>query len=177
MDERLTKDAWVRHGLATLAAKGANGLKVGALAAALGVSRGSFYWHFRDIADFKAELLRSWQESATDQVIRDIEADWNKPDRLRNLLERAFSRRPALDISVRSWAETDESVRAVVAAIDGQRIDYVARLMEASGVVSQTARNRATFVYWAYLGQAQAVGNSLSLGPDALDDMSRLLAQ
>ena len=44
------------------------------MATALKVSRGSFYWHFRDIADFRSQILRSWQERTTDQVIRELEA-------------------------------------------------------------------------------------------------------
>src|ERR1700724_2716783 len=62
MNERLTKDDWITHGLRTLANDGANALKVGPMATKLKVSRGSFYWHFSDIADFRAQLLRSWQE-------------------------------------------------------------------------------------------------------------------
>jgi AcrR family transcriptional regulator len=175
MDDRLTRTAWIEHGLRTLAATGPGGLKVGALSAGLNVSRGSFYWHFRDIAHFKAELLTSWRERATDQVIRDLEADRGEPDRLKHLLKRAFSERTALDRAVRSWAESDKDVEAVVAAIDVQRVDYVAGLIEASGIGRRTARSRATFVYWAYLGQAVAVGSRLSIAPSAIDDLSELL--
>ncbi len=70
MTERLSKSDWIAHGLRSLTKDGANALKVGPLAQALKVSRGSFYWHFRDIADFHAQLLQSWQESSTDQVIQ-----------------------------------------------------------------------------------------------------------
>jgi AcrR family transcriptional regulator len=69
MNNRLTKPDGLRHGLRTLANDGTNALKVGPMAAKLKVSRGSFYWHFRNIADFRSQLLRSWQERSTDQVI------------------------------------------------------------------------------------------------------------
>ena len=62
--DRLTRSAWLDHGLRTLARQGADALKVGPLATALNVSRGSFYWHFKDIADFRTQLLQSWQELA-----------------------------------------------------------------------------------------------------------------
>ena len=74
MDDRLTKSDWIDHGLRTLASDGANALKVGPMAAKLEVSRGSFYWHFRDIADFRSQVLRNWQERMTDQVIKDLES-------------------------------------------------------------------------------------------------------
>ena len=65
MDDRLTKSDWIEHGLRTLASDSANALKVGPMATRLKVSRGSFYWHFRDIADFRSQVLQCWQERAT----------------------------------------------------------------------------------------------------------------
>src|SRR5262245_11666083 len=91
MNDRLTASDWIAHGLRTLAREGPNALKAGPMAAALNVSRGSFYWHFRDIADFRAQLLRSWQETSTDQVIRELDARAGEPDRLKDLLRRAFA--------------------------------------------------------------------------------------
>jgi AcrR family transcriptional regulator len=52
MNGHLTKSDWIEHGLRTLASDGANALKSGPMATPLKVSRGSFYWHFRDIARF-----------------------------------------------------------------------------------------------------------------------------
>ena len=60
MQDQLSKDDWIAQGLRTLAREGANALKVGPMSARLKVSRGSFYWHFRDIADFRVQVLRSW---------------------------------------------------------------------------------------------------------------------
>ena len=74
MDDRLTKSVCIEHGLRTLASGGANALKVGPMAKQLKVSRGSFYWHFRDIADFRSQVLQCWQERTTEQVIRNLEA-------------------------------------------------------------------------------------------------------
>ena len=68
MDVRLTKQDWINSGLRTLATEGASALKVGAMAAALGVSRGSFYWHFKDFADFRAR--NCWVAGAIGQSTR-----------------------------------------------------------------------------------------------------------
>jgi len=90
MSDRLTKSDWIDHGLRTLANDGPNGLKVGPMSATLKVSRGSFYWHFRDIADFRSQILRSWQERMTNQVIQEV-AGKAEPDRLRHLLKPAWT--------------------------------------------------------------------------------------
>lgn len=154
MDDRLTKPDWIKHGLDTLTARGASALKVGAMAQALGVSRGSFYWHFRDIGDFRAQLLQAWRERGTDRVIRDLEAGKGGPDRLRQLMRGAFGQRRGLDEAIRAWAAQDRNVATAVAAVDARRIAYIARMLAASGVEARTAGSRATFMYWAYLGRS-----------------------
>ena len=175
VDDRLTKSDWIDHGLRTLAGQGANALKVGAMSAKLKVSRGSFYWHFRDIADFRSQLLQSWQERTTDQVIQDIEAQKAEPVRLKHLLKRTFGLRRNLDRAIRSWAAEDKDVAAIVASVDAGRVAYIANLMAAVGVEKQRAFSRATFLYWAYLGQAIVMdpGHS-SIAAQALDDICAL---
>src|SRR5882724_9590205 len=153
MNDRLTKDDWITHGLRTLAKDGANALKVGPMATKLRVSRGSFCWHFRDIADFRAQLLRSWQERSTEQVIRDLDARKAEPDRLKNFMKRVFAARRDLDRAVRSWAADDEEAARIVAAVDARRVAYIAKMLVGASVESKQALGRAAFLYWAYLGQ------------------------
>jgi len=175
MDDRLTKSAWIDHGLRTLASDGANALKVGPMAAKLEVSRGSFYWHFRDIADFRSQVLRSWQERMTDQVIKDLESAKAQPDRLKHLVKRAFVEKPRLDRAIRSWAAEDEEVATIVATVDARRVAYIAKLLVAAGVESRRASPRAAFMYWAYLGQAVVMDpRHASIPVSALDDISDL---
>jgi AcrR family transcriptional regulator len=175
MTDRLSKTDWIRQGLRTLATDGANALKVGPMSTALEVSRGSFYWHFRDIADFRSQLLRSWQERSTDQVIRELEAQNAEPGRLKHLLKRALATKRGLDRAIRSWAAEDEDVAKVVAAVDDRRVAYIARMLVASGVESRQAHPRAAFMYWAYLGQTMVMDpRHSSLSPAAIDDISDL---
>jgi AcrR family transcriptional regulator len=175
MDDRLTKIDWIRHGLRTLAKDGANALKVGPMSTALNVSRGSFYWHFRDIADFRSQLLRSWQERSTDQVIEELEAQKTEPGRLGHLLKRALITKRGLDRAIRSWAAEDQVVAKVVATVDDRRVSYITRMLVAAGVESRQAHPRAAFMYWAYLGQTMVMDpRHSSLSPAAIDDISDL---
>jgi len=175
MNDRLTKSDWIRHGLQTLAREGANALKVGPMAAKLKVSRGSFYWHFRDIADFRSQILESWQEHTTDQIIQELEAEKAEPDRLKHLMRRALKAKPRLDRAIRSWAAADEDVATIVASVDARRVTYIAKLLAAAGVESRKALPRAAFMYWAYLGQAIVMDPRHStLSATAVDDISDL---
>ena len=173
MSERLTTSDWLRHGLKALALEGPGGLKVGPLAEKLKVSRGSFYWHFRDIADFKAQLLQAWQASGTDQVIQDLETR-AEPERLKSLMRRAFRGKRTLERAVRAWAAHDPEVAAVVAAVDERRMAYIAGLLVAAGVEPAPARQRTAFLYWAYLGQALVADRHAALPPAAMDAISEL---
>jgi AcrR family transcriptional regulator len=175
MTDRLTKSDWLKQGLRTLAAEGPNALKVGPMAEKLKVSRGSFYWHFRDVADFRSELLKSWQEHSTDRVIQELEANKDQPDRLNHLMKRAFNVRRDLDSAIRSWATDDGDVARVVAAVDSDRVAYIAKMLVAAGVDSQRARWRAAFLYWAYLGQPIVMDPRLAaITAAAIDDFTEL---
>jgi AcrR family transcriptional regulator len=175
MDDRLAKSDWIDEGLRTLAAEGANAIKVGRMAERLGVSRGSFYWHFRDIADLREQMLASWRERATEQVIDQLEAAKGAPDRLRNLMRRAFVGKRRLDRAVRAWGAEDPAVAKAVAAVDARRIAYIAKMLTAAGVGNRRASSRAAFMYWAYLGQAVAMDpRSARIPASAMDDIAEL---
>ncbi len=175
MDDRLTKLDWIERGLHTLAREGANALKVGPMATQLRVSRGSFYWHFHDIADFKSQVLQCWQERATEQVIRDLEAAKAEPDRLKLLMRRAYVTKRRLERAIRSWAAEDKDVAATVAAVDTRRVSYIAKMLVAAGVESRRALPRAAFMYWAYLGQPIVMDRRhASIPVSALDEISDL---
>jgi AcrR family transcriptional regulator len=175
MTDRLDKSDWIRHGLSTLARDGAHALKVGPMAARLKVSRGSFYWHFRDIGAFRDELLRAWQDRLTDQVIRELDARQGEPGLLRQLLHSAYASDRRLDRAIRAWAAEERRVAAVVAAVDAKRVSRIARLLVDAGVERARARHRAAFLYWAFLGQVAVMdAGSASLPPAALDEIATL---
>jgi AcrR family transcriptional regulator len=173
MSDRLNKSEWIEHGLRTLAKDGANALKVGPMSAKLKVSRGSFYWHFRDLADFRSQILRHWQERVTDHVIQELEARKGEPDRLRYLM--ALGPPHRLERAVRAWATQDKEVAKVVASDDARRVAYIASLLVAAGVESQQALDRAIFLYWAFLGQAAVMNpRHSSIAASTLGNISKL---
>mgnify|MGYP001820637128 CR=1 FL=1 len=63
---RLTKEAWINAGLSALKEHGPDALKAEALARRLGTTKGSFYWHFKDIPAYHDALLDVWLASAVD---------------------------------------------------------------------------------------------------------------
>lgn len=183
MDDQLTKDrltrsAWLDHGLRILARQGADALKVGALATGLNVSRGSFYWHFKDISEFRLQLLRRWQERTTDQVIEGIDASIVGAARLTHLMKLAFNEDRSLDRAIRAMASTDADVAKMVASVDARRVGYMAKWLIEAGVESQRALPRAEFLYWAYIGQSAVMHPRHSAITELdVDDLSALFTR
>jgi AcrR family transcriptional regulator len=154
MNDQLSAKDWLDQGLKALANRGFTALKAEPLAKAMGVSRGSFYWHFADIAAFHAAILARWHEVAAEQIIANVEAASNHENPLALLLRRVFGERLMLERAVRTWASVDPAARAAVQAIDRRRLSYVEGLLTQSGLSAETARTRAQILYWAFLGFA-----------------------
>ena len=154
MADQLSAKDWLDQGLKALAQHGFTALKAEPLAKAMGVSRGSFYWHFADVEAFHTAILRHWREVAAERIIADVEAAADNDNPLQLLLRRVFGERLALENAVRSWATVDPAARAAVQAIDRRRLTYVENLFRASGFSPDVARARAQILYWAFLGFA-----------------------
>ncbi|MCK1388369.1 TetR/AcrR family transcriptional regulator [Bradyrhizobium sp. 21] len=175
MTEQLSADDWIQEGLKALAKSGFTALKADPLAKAMGVSRGSFYWHFADLGAFHAALLKRWREIAAEQIIADVEAASDEP--LKALLRRTFGARLDLERAVRNWAAFDAAAQTAVRAIDRRRLDYIEGLLEKRGLDTAAARARAQILYWTFLGFA------LSSPPvpaarlqDLLDEILRMVS-
>src|SRR6185369_7230305 len=154
MSDQLSARDWLDLGLKTLARDGFTALKAEPLAKAMRVSRGSFYWHFADIAAYHAAILKHWRDIAAERIIDDVEAASKDEDPLALLLRRVFGERLMLERAVRTWASVDPAARAAVQAIDRRRLNYVEGLLAQSGLAAELARARAQILYWAFLGFA-----------------------
>ncbi|RXH40752.1 TetR/AcrR family transcriptional regulator [Bradyrhizobium zhanjiangense] len=152
MTEQLSADDWIKEGLKALARSGFTALKADPLAKVMGVSRGSFYWHFADLGAFHAALLKRWREIAAEQIIADVEAGSDEP--LNALLRRSFGARLDLERAVRNWAAFDAAAQGAVRAIDRRRLDYIEALLKQRGLDPAMAQARSQILYWTFLGFA-----------------------
>lgn len=167
MKDSLDRSAWVSAGLAALADKGLDAVRVERLAADLKVTKGSFYWHFRDRADLLAMMVEAWRTSATADIITRVEARATAPaDRLKALFTTVLRADGRLEMAMRDWAARDAGVGAVVAETDARRVAYVEALFAAIGVPGAEAVARARFAYQALLGHFR-------MGAGAADERAR----
>ena len=154
MTERLTAADWIDFALKALAREGFDALKADALARKLGISRGSFYWHFTDLSTFHARVIEHWKQAATEAIIVDIERYRLPEQRFDALLHHAFGHGALLEIRMRTWAENNVQAQRAVSDIDRRRREYIEHLLVEAGVAPTLAATRAQLVYWTYLGAA-----------------------
>jgi AcrR family transcriptional regulator len=171
-DKRLGPAEWVNAGLKALAKSGFSVLKADTLANRLGISRGSFYWHFADVSAFHAAILRRWRKIALENIITEL--DSTTDDRLETLMRRAFAGGSGIERAVRAWATADGRARAAVEAVDAERIRYLRKLLIDAGVHPSVAGPRARIMNWTYLGFALS---SDKLDHDSLKYVIRDLSQ
>jgi AcrR family transcriptional regulator len=170
MTQTLSKSDWLKQGLRTLAAEGFGALKADRLAKSLKVSRGSFYWHFRDLKSFHTALLDEWSRRAASQIIAEIEQAASGAERLKALMRRSVTANRDTERAVRAWAIHNPEVAKRLEAVDKERSKYVEKLLLSAGVTPAQAHARAVFIKWAYLGNMfLGDGRSNSLTPRDMD--------
>lgn len=143
-------------GLETLAENGPEALKAARLARRLGVTTGSFYWHFGCVADFQSELLEYWKEGVIAGLIDEAKAKANaqKPAKVlielrKRILESGVHR---YDAAIRIWARTDPRVRDTLRDTDEVRATFLEETLRKSGLSKQEARDRASLIGAAWRG-------------------------
>jgi AcrR family transcriptional regulator len=143
--KQLSREAWLDEALRALDEGGLGGVKVLPLARRLGVSRGSFYWHFRDREDLLRSLLDYWDTELTDAVIeRAAELRGDARERLWALMQEVVERRQGrYDPAVRAWALHAPVAAAVVRRVDRKRLSFLKRLFKEMGFGQEQAEARA----------------------------------
>ena len=130
----MSQEAWLQQALDTLAEDPAH-LRIDELATRLGVSKGSFYWHFRNREDFVHRLASYWRDQYTLVVIGAVSsADGSPEERLRLLLTQILAERYArYDLAVRAWARLEPGILPVIREVDELRIKTLRRLFREMG--------------------------------------------
>jgi AcrR family transcriptional regulator len=161
--ERLDREAWVRAGLDALERGGTPAVSAVALARALGVTRGSFYWHFDSRDELLRAVLETWEREHSDAVLDALGAVTDPRERLRLLLGAATSKPPSLFIRLLEAQGAEPAVAEVLGRSRERRVAFLAKAFRDCGIAPAAARRRALAVYAMYVGLAQLVSGEEEL--------------
>src|SRR5215471_1798237 len=154
---RLTREDWVTAALGAIADGGLAAVGVEPIAARLGATKGSFYWHFENRAALLEAAINRWEKETTTDVVAEITAARDAPSSqfrrlVAGVIERAERDRvgPALLASA-----AHPAVAPALERVTAARLDLIATVFQRLGFPAAEARQRALLAYSAYLGHGQ----------------------
>ena len=181
-DASLSVSDWVAAGTDILAEENVRGVQIPALCQRLGVTKGSFYWHFGSLADLLRRLLEHWRQRATLDIIGRLTGTrMEAAETLRILLalpRKSRSRTAAaLEASVRDWARRDDEAARAVHEVDQLRLRFFEQMFRARGFEGKELTARAYVAYCMMLGDSILHATLAEAVPDQLylDAAERIL--
>jgi AcrR family transcriptional regulator len=154
---KLTRDDWASAALAAIAEGGLAAVAVEPLAARLGATKGSFYWHFANREALLEAALATWEEKTTTAVLAQV--DQGPPDpteQLRLLIKLVIDIAESDPVGLTLLAHASHPVVGpALQRVTRARIEGTVAIFLKLGFRPAQARRRALLAYSAYLGHEQ----------------------
>ena len=129
---RLSPEKWLNAGMEALVAAGPSALAAEPLARRLGTTKGSFYWHFKDVPAFQDAVLQEWRGKALGHVVALLQERGEADQRLRKFGRDVLN--DGVEANLRIWANGDTRVRSVLEEVDAERLRYLTQLLAGLGL-------------------------------------------
>ncbi|HKO59318.1 MAG TPA: helix-turn-helix domain-containing protein [Thermoanaerobaculia bacterium] len=142
---------WEEAALDMIAAGGLRSVAIPALAETLGVTKGSFYWHFDSLDALVAASLARWEE-ADENAIEELEQIEDPARRLEAAFEEAMQLTRAQALYVALTATPETIVAQTLKRVSKRRINFLTAAFRELGLDAREAKERALLTYTAYLG-------------------------
>ncbi len=153
---RLSAADWAHGALDLIAEQGVAAVAVEPLARRLGVTKGSFYWHFPSREALLRATLEHWEQVEQESVFGKLEAIPDPRERLRQLFHLvAYEVRPHIIHSELLKALDHPVVKPVMERVTKRRMDYLTASYRQAGLGRTEAQHRARLTYTAYVGFLQ----------------------
>ena len=179
MKPNLSPTDWIKASFRALTSGGPQAIRAESIARALNVSKGSFYWHFKDVPALKQAMLDHWAKTATQDIIDLVEAEAKDSKSRLHLLVRVSTALPIdqyggalAEAAIRDWARYDNNAATVLKTIDQQRLTFVKDQFRAHDLSQIQSKQRAAILYAALIGLNQLSHHNLA---NPFDDLTALL--
>jgi AcrR family transcriptional regulator len=174
---RLSVEDWTERALALLMDEGVGEIKVSRLCRELGVTKGSFYWHFSDLDALLRAIAERWC-AETRTTLSGLEQLGDLPplERIRAMSLRLTDRRWSVERALREWGQGDPMVAAVIAESDQLVFDLTQAALLELGHDADGARLRAGLLVYAGVGFAHGQGSLPQPTEADIENLVRFLA-
>lgn len=176
--EVLSHEDWLLAGLRALASGGPEAIKAERLARGLGTTKGSFYWHFKDVPAFRAAMLDHWRNRALTSIIAEIENEQTPTSALRKLAQIAARGTGntrddiGMEPAIRAWARSDALVAETLSKVDGERLRFLENLLRRCGVPNP---DLARALYAASIGMEDLSSRDRASNDEAIGTLVDLI--
>ncbi len=153
----LTRENWIDFALQRLTEEGIDKVTITGLARELSVTKGSFYWHFKDRDDLLQAMLTRWEQTGSKLVFGEVErVGGDAVRRLKHLSDiviRRYGDQLNLELALRDWGRKDLKIANILRQEDEKRIDYISGLfVEIYGDV-KVAEAKAWLLFSLFVGE------------------------
>ena len=149
----LTKENWVAAGLEILKLKGYAELSIVRLSNQLGVTRGSFYHHFKSLNHFIDAMIDSWEERIVNKGFEQTLTDEKHPEiEFKNLISYVTQLHDKYDLVFRQWAPSNPHVKKHMERLDKKRMGRLVELMQRLSNDKAEGEKLAKIAFYAYIG-------------------------
>ena len=157
----LQPDDWIRAAFARLSTEGIESVRIELLARDLGVSKGSFYWHFQDREELLGRMFDRWEKDEIDWLDETVITPKAAARWARFVHHCTDPQLARLESAMRTWARRDERIGARIAAIEKRRTAHIASVLRAIGFAEAPAASWAEITLLLYLGWLDRVTRDL----------------
>ena len=162
--KRLGREDWIRGALELLNLTGVEGIKIVTLAERLGVTTGSYYWHFKNRRELLDALLGYWEQEMTNAAkIAAQHFEGSPKERIWHLMEQVMTVGMAnYDLALWHWSQSDPAAKMVFQRALNTRFSFASWMFQEAGFskIEAEARGRLMVVYM--MGESTLI-------PDTLD--------
>lgn len=152
---QLNRADWLEAALKVFMTEGIEAVRITRVADALNVTRGGFYWHFKDRQDLHDALQSYWRETNVESVLHAVDSSNNLLDGILALYDAWLDPakfEPGLDLAMRDWARRSASARTAVKQADEACVKKIAAFFKKHGFNSTESRARARTMYDCQIG-------------------------
>ncbi len=162
--DRLCRDDWIRGALELLSKAGVESVKIVPLAEQLGVTSGSFYWHFKNRRELYDALLDYWEREMTDAAIEAAKHFAGPPkERIWRLMEQVMSIGLArYDLAIWHWAQMDSNANRVFKRSLKKRFTFAAWMFSEAGFSHEQAEIRGRMMVIYMMGESTLIPDSMA---------------
>ena len=173
---QLSRERWIVAAMHMLGERGVEAVRIEVLARKLRVTKGSFYWHFKNRSDLMEGMVQAWEDE-TRALLADAAGSAPGFERLQRLFELVDTHKGRLpDTAMFSWARRDAAIARRVEAVETMRIQFLEEVYRNSHTDADPSTDRAMMHYLCFVGWLDRMSRAPASTPN-FGVLSRMLAE